>query len=129
MKLETAVEIRAPAPAAWELLIDTRRWPEWGPSIVGVECAEPFIGPGLSGRVQTVFGLWLPFEITSFTADHQWRWKVAGIPATGHRVESVAPGICRVIFEVPVLAAPYLVICRLAAQRIKTILEEEPYSA
>jgi hypothetical protein len=50
---------------------------------------------------------------------------VAGIPATGHRVEALGPGRCRVVFEVPLLAAPYLAVCRLAAHRIRTILEEE----
>jgi hypothetical protein len=123
--LTTAVEIRVPAVAAWELLIDTLRWPEWGPSVVRVDCADRFIGPGTVGRVQTALGLWLSFQITKFTAGQYWHWRVAGIPATGHRVESIGPNICRVVFEVPVLAGPYLIICRLAAQRIKAILEEE----
>ncbi len=122
--LITAVEIRVSASAAWELLIDTRRWHEWGPSVARVDCADQFIGPGTVGRVQTAFGLWLSFQITKFTAGQYWHWKVADMPATGHRVESIGPNICRVLFEVPVLAAPYLIICRLAVQRIKNILEE-----
>ncbi|MBM9536198.1 SRPBCC family protein [Desulfobulbus alkaliphilus] len=126
MQLTTAVEVRASLAAAWELLIDTRRWPEWGPSIIGVESTERCIGPRTTGRVRTAIGLWLPFRITHFISNEQWRWRVAGIPATGHRVEPVAPDMTRVIFEVPLLAAPYLVVCRLAAQRIKTILEEVP---
>jgi hypothetical protein len=122
--LTTAVEIRASAAAAWELLIDTRRWPEWGPSVARVDCADRCIGPGTIGRVQTAIGLWLPFQITEFTAGQYWHWRVAGIPATGHRVLSIGPDLCRVLFEVPVLAAPYYVICKLAARRIKNILEE-----
>jgi len=123
--LTTAVEIRVPAAAAWDLLIDTRRWPEWGPSVARVDCADRCIVRGVTGRVQTVFGLWLPFQITNFTAGQYWHWRVAGIPATGHRVESIGPNLCRVLFEVPVLAAPYLIMCRMAAQRIKNILEKE----
>lgn len=124
-QLTTAVAINVPATAAWELLIDTRRWPEWGPSVARVDCTDRCIGPGTVGRVQTAFGPWLSFQITEFVAGQYWHWKVAGIAATGHRVLSIGPSLCRVVFEVPVLAAPYLYVCRLAAQRIKTILEEE----
>ena len=121
--METAVAVRAPGAAAWELLTDTRRWTEWGPSISGVECTERFIGPGTIGWVRTVIGLRLPFRITEFEPGRRWCWAVAGIPATGHRVEPLAPDRCRVVFEVPLPAAPYLAVCRLAALRIRSILE------
>lgn len=123
--LATSVEILAPASAAWELLTDTTRWPQWGPSVSRVESAEQYIGPGSTGRVLTIFGVWLPFRVTEFVAGQRWGWEVAGIPATGHRVESLGPDRCRVVFEVPLLAAPYLAVCRLAAERIRNILEEE----
>jgi hypothetical protein len=123
--LETGVEIQAPAYAAWKLLTDTARWSEWGPSVSRVESAEQYIGPGSTGRVQTVIGMWLPFRITAFVAGHRWGWEVADIPATGHRVDSLGPGRCRVVFEVPLMATPYLAVCRLAAQSIRSILEQE----
>jgi hypothetical protein len=123
--LTTAVTVRAPAAAAWELFVDTRRWPEWGPSVARVDCPVRCIGQGPHGRVQTAFGLWLSFQVTEFRAGHCWRWRVAGIAATGHRVEALGPDRCRVVFEVPVVAAPYLLVCRWAAQRIKKILERE----
>jgi hypothetical protein len=125
--METSVEIQAPASAAWDLLTDTSRWSEWGPSVSRVESAEQQIGPGSSGSVQTIIGIWLPFRVTEFVAGHSWDWEVAGIPATGHRVESLGPDRCRVTFEVPLLAAPYLAICRLAAKRIRSILEQEQH--
>ena len=123
--LATGVEIQAPASAAWELLTDTARWPQWGPSVSRVESAAQYIGPGSTGRVQTIIGVWLPFRVTEFVAGQRWGWEVAGIPATGHRVESLGPDHCRVVFEVPLLAAPYLTVCKLAAQRIRSILEQE----
>ncbi len=123
--LETGVEILVPASAAWKLLTDTSRWPEWGPSVSRVESAEQYIGPGSTGRVQTIIGIWLPFRVTEFVAGQRWGWEVAGIPATGHRVEPLGPHRCRVVFEVPLPATPYLAVCRLAAQRIKRILEQE----
>lgn len=123
--METSVEIPAPAEAAWRLLTDTSQWPQWGPSLSRVESAERYIGPGSTGRVQTIIGVWLPFRVTEFVAGQRWSWEVAGIPATGHRVESLGPDRCRVVFEVPLPAAPYLAVCRLAAQRIRKILEQE----
>ena len=125
--LETSVEIKVPASAAWDLLTDTSRWPQWGPSVSCVESAERYIGPGSTGRVQTIIGVWLPFRVTEFVAGHRWGWEVAGIPATGHRVESLGPDRCRVTFEVPLLATPYLAVCRLAAGRIRNILEQEQH--
>ena len=123
--LTTSVTVRAPAAAAWELFVDTRRRPEWGPSVARVECDDRCIGEESHGRVQTVFGLWLSFQVTEFRAGHCWRWRVAGTPATGHRVEALGPDRCRVVFEVPAVAAPYLVVYGWAAQRIKNILERE----
>jgi hypothetical protein len=123
--LKTGVEIAVPASAAWELLTDTARWPEWGPSVCRVESTGQYIGSGSSGRVQTIIGVWLPFRVTQFVVGHRWPWEVAGIQATGHRVESLGADHCRVTFEVPLLAAPYLAVCRLAAGRIRSILEEE----
>lgn len=123
--METSVDIPAPAAAAWKLLTDTSRWPEWGPSVSRVESAKQYIGPGSTGRVQTIIGVWLPFRVTQFVAGHRWDWEVAGIPATGHRVESLGPDRCRVVFQVPLLATPYLTVCRLAAHRIRIILERE----
>lgn len=125
--METSVEISAPASAAWGLLTDTSRWPQWGPSVTRVESATQYIGPGGTGRVQTIIGVWLPFRVTEFAAGQRWKWEIAGIPATGHRVEPLGPDRCRVVFEVPLLAAPYLAVCRLAVERIRNILEQEQH--
>ena len=123
--METSVVIQAPAAAAWNLLTDTSTWPQWGPSVSRVQSAERYLGPGSTGRVRAVIGLWLPFRVTKFVAGERWDWEVAGIPATGHVVESLGPRRCRVVFEVPTLAAPYLAVCRLAARRIRSMLEQE----
>ncbi|GGI08645.1 SRPBCC family protein [Egicoccus halophilus] len=108
---------------AWRLLTDTRTWPDWGPTIRGVEVAEPRIGPDTTGRVRTLAGVALPFRVTDFAEGVRWRWRVAGVPATGHRVEAHPEG-CRVVFEVPVLAAAYTVVCRVALHRIEQWLAD-----
>ncbi|KYH25665.1 polyketide cyclase / dehydrase and lipid transport [Halalkalicoccus paucihalophilus] len=113
--------VDAPAEVVWNLLVDTRRWPEWGPSITDVECADRRIESGTTGRVRLVGGIWIPFEVTYRDA-YRWTWEVAGIPATGHRVEPYN-GSCLAVFEVPVLAAGYAPVCRLALSRIADLAE------
>lgn len=122
--MKTSVKILAPAAAVWDLLIDTSRWAVWGPSVTGVEVAQQYISPGSTGRVKTIFGFWLPFRVTAFVDGQCWGWEVAGIPATRHLVTSLGADRCRLSFEVPLMAFPYLVICRVAIVRIKGMLEQ-----
>lgn len=126
------VELDAPADLAWSTLVDTRRWPEWGPSVARVELdpdtvadpAQPHrIGAGTVGHVRTAVGVRLAFRVTRFTAGRDWRWSVAGIPATDHRVEPLDEQRCRVGIGVPVAASPYLVVCRVALGRIRSLAE------
>ncbi|MGD8978052.1 MAG: SRPBCC family protein [Gammaproteobacteria bacterium] len=123
MPISTTTEIAAPAARVWSILIDTEAWPIWGPSLNRVESSGRFIAVGSRGRVRTALGIWLPFEVLQFADGRYWSWKVAGIPATGHRVEPLGVDGCRLSFDVPVLAAPYLVVCTAACRRIRTMAE------
>ena len=114
---------RRPCTRIWELLTDTTTWPQWGASVTAVDCDSRFIRQGTEGRVKTAVGIWLPFSITEYQEGQFWSWKVAGIPATGHRVETQEDGLCKVTFEVPLLAVPYTYICNIALDRIARILE------
>lgn len=110
--------IEAPAGVVWRILIDTREWPLWGPSVRAVRTPAQLIGPGARGRIQTPVGLWLPFEITHWEPEHAWAWRVAGIAATGHRVEGLGRERCRVTFEIPRWAPFYRSVCDAALRRI-----------
>ena len=121
--METATIIAASSKVVWEVLIDTQCWPQWGPSVIAVRCRDRFIKPDTKGHVRITLGVWLPFEIQDFVPGEKWSWWVMNIPATGHRIEALAPGQCRLVFEVPWLAAPYLLVCKIAARRIKLIAE------
>ena len=120
---EVARIIEAPAADAWSLLVDTARWPEWGPSIREVESSSRRIGPHSRGRVRTAVGPWLPFEVDRFEEGRAWSWRIRGVRATGHRVEPLGPHRCRVVFEVPRFARPYLIVCRRALRRLARALE------
>lgn len=115
-------DVAAPAERVWSLLTDTTRWPEWGPSVTDVESTDRVIRAGTTGRVRTPVGVWVPFEVTACTR-HYWTWRVARVPATGHRVDPLDAGRCRVSFEVPLFAVPYLPVCRAALDRIAALVE------
>ena len=108
------------ADTAWRLLTDTRAWPEWGPSVSAVECPGRYIEAGMEGRVRTPAGPWIPFLITEFDPQRRyWAWRVAGVPATGHRVTPVDADHCEVAFLVPRWAPFYARICEIALDRIE----------
>lgn len=118
-RLEVAAEIDAPAERLWELLAHTSKWPEWGPMVSDVKCDVDEIATGVTGTLETTFGLDLPFRITS-CLDYRWTWDIYGITATGHRVEPLN-GSSRVVFEVPLLAAGYSPICAVALQELEEV--------
>jgi len=113
----------SPAKDIWDIITDTTRWHEWGPSIIAVDCADRNIRKGTRGRVKVRFGIWVPFVITDFDDERYWSWDIWGIHATGHRVEPLDDRSCNIFFEVPTLAAPYLFICWIAIKRIQAILQ------
>lgn len=109
----------------WELLVDHRRWPDWGSSVQSAEIDDSELRLGTTGTVRTVFGVALPFEITSFEPGKRWAWHVGGIPATDHVIEALGDRSCRVSFGVPFIAAPYLAVCRRALRRLDAIAVDE----
>ena len=134
--------IAAPASTVWGIFVDVDRWPEWGPSVrsavldggaatpgpgsIGPGSIGPgSIGLGASGVVTTAVGARLRFEITAYEplgsgpdGGGTWSWEVAGVPATDHTVVPLDESRCRAGFGVPLVAAPYLAVCRIALARI-----------
>jgi hypothetical protein len=122
MPITVTQHLNAPAQHAWRVIIDTRLWPAWGPSVRAVDCGERIIRAGLQGRVLTVMGIWLPFRIRRFEQGRYWDWQVAGLAATGHRVDPAGPSQCRLTFTVPLWATPYRMVCKAALLRIEELL-------
>lgn len=73
----------------------------------------------------TSVGVPVPFRITEFEPGRYWRWRVAGLPATGHRVETLDAQRCEVTFDVPAFAAPYARVCRHALESIAELAERD----
>lgn len=115
--------IDAAAEEIWDVLVDVRFWPVWGPVITHVDLSGPdhIIELGSSGVVRTSVGLNLPFIVTEFDPVRKWAWRVVGVPATGHRLDRVEHRT-KVTFEVPWWASPYLAVCTLALQRIEALV-------
>ena len=119
--IEVRGSIDAPAAVAWRLLIDTEAWSRWGPSVRAVKSPARLIGPGSRGKLQTSLGVWVPFSVEGWRDGEYWRWRVAGIPATGHEVIPVGPGSCEVRFSIPGWAPFYRPVCALAIRRISAL--------
>lgn len=113
--------IAAPPSTVWHIIISTKLWPIWGPSLKSVDCTDELISLHSTGRVQTAFGAWFPFKITEFQAPLYWNWRVNGIPATGHRIKPLSDHHCELIFEIPYGLFPYVVICQKAAKNIERL--------
>ena len=118
-RLTVGRRVDAPRETVWGVFRDTEAWPEWGPSVREVDCPVRYVERGTTGRVRTPLG-WVPFEVTACVG-YRWTWSVAGVPATGHRVDDAGDGACRAVFEVPALAAGYLLVCRRALRRIELL--------
>lgn len=112
----------------WDLITDTVKWPQWGPTVKRVQCPERFICKGTQGQMLTAFGIWLPFVITEYEHASFWSWNVASVKATGHRIQAAKTGGCYLWFEVPIIAAPYTLVCQMALGRIKNLLSESAES-
>jgi hypothetical protein len=119
---EVSARIAASASTVWRLITDTQTWTHWGPSVTEVDCPERYIRGGLTGRIRTPAGIWLPFSIERFDPGTYWGWRVAGIVATGHRIEPIGACLCLLTFTVPIWAAGYGIICRIALNRIKKMI-------
>jgi len=120
--IEVKRKFAAPAQELWDLLTDTQKWPQWGPSVVAVQSPERYIKLHTTGKVLTLLGWWAPFTITEFEEGRYWSWRVHGVQATGHRLIQERSDQCTVIFEVPPAAAPYVFFCALALDRIAKLL-------
>ncbi|GAX62564.1 hypothetical protein SCALIN_C35_0003 [Candidatus Scalindua japonica] len=122
--IEVYRDMHVSCETVWNVITDTKRWIEWGPSIIAVDCKDRYIRKGVRGRVQTALGLWVHYEITGFDEGRYWSWRIFGIHATGHRIEQQEGDKCRLIFEMPLFAAPYAVVCKTALKRIAQIVEK-----
>lgn len=121
--VRAAVEVEASASDVWPYVAEFRHWPTWGPTVTAVDSAADSVAAGVTGRVRTIAGVWLPFVITSAEPEQSWDWKVAGIAATGHRLVPLGPTRTRVEFTAPALAAPYVVVLRAGLRRLKHLVE------
>jgi hypothetical protein len=124
VRFDVSRDLAVPPARAWRVLTDTTTWSAWGPSIADVVASDRVLTATTTGRVRPRFGPWLPFRVTHLDPGSRWVWRVAGVPATGHRVEPTPTG-CRIVFEVPYPAAAYAVVCEVALGRLAQLLEDE----
>jgi hypothetical protein len=124
--IEISKIANASSETLWRILTDTTQWVIWGLSIRSVECTHKVIQKGSKGQIRTALGFWLPFEVTDHFSGRFWSWSVGGIRATGHGIEPLSKGRCRLVFLVPLWAAAYVIICHMAIRRIVLLAEMKP---
>ncbi len=119
--------IAAPPSVVWNVLVDLDAWPTWGPTVSAAWLDPPHtrLELGATGTVRTAVGLAVPFVITEFEPGRHWAWKVAGIPATHHRVEPSGNN-ARASMAVPWWAPGYLSVCAIALRRIDVMSTSGP---
>jgi uncharacterized membrane protein len=92
----TTVEIPAPQPLVWSVMVDVERWPEWTPSISRVKLLSP--GPLQVGSRVRVHQPKLPpafWRVTELNSGEDFTWvsRAPGVRVTAwHMVESIAGG-------------------------------------
>ena len=121
MPIRTSISIAAPVDAVWPYLAEFRHWPTWGPTVAAVDVDADEVATGVSGRVRTPVGLWLPFTITDVDPGRSWAWRVAGVAATGHTVTETSPSTCEVAFTAPSWAVAYRPVLRAGLRRLATL--------
>lgn len=122
--IEVSLRVPVPARIMWSVLVDTRTWPRWGPSVTAVQHQGARLRAGSRGRIRTPVGLWLPFEVTELVPGRAWSWRIGGVRATGHRVEPSGPHCCTVSFTVPWWAAPYVAVVRRGLRALERLGRE-----
>ena len=120
--IEISRVVGASPNRVWHLLSDTFTLEDWGTSVLAVRSSDRYIQKGSHGRVKTALHFWVNFEITDLDFGKYWSWRISGINATGHRLERLDERSCRLVFQVPFWAVPYLVVCKIALDRIVRLL-------
>lgn len=118
------IDIAAPTDRVWPFLAEFARWPQWGLSISDVHSTSEYVAPGVTGRVRTRVGLWLPFTIEDVIPESFWDWSIVGFRATGHYLEP-RQGHTHVRFTAPGVAAPYKLVMAASLERLKHLVESQ----
>ncbi len=122
-RIEVARTISAPVDLVWDLLTETRYWNLWSPMMRIVD-GPSRIGVGSTGRVRTLLGFWIPFEITHYLAQDHWEWNLSGIRGTTHRVQAGREGGTTVTFTAPIWAAPYGLVMWIELRRLDRLARQ-----
>lgn len=121
-RVSSSIDIAAPPDRIWPYLAEFESWPQWGISISEVDAAASRIAPGVTGRVRTRLGLWLPFTIEDVVVGSFWDWSVAGVRATEHHLEPQRDH-ARVRFTAPWVVAPYTAIMAASLRKLRRLVE------
>lgn len=127
MPLEYAADSAATPDAAWSLMSEPARWPEWAPHLRGGwGLGSPEVEPGSLGAARLFGVVPVPARIVSKTPGREWTWHVGPV-ALVHAVHPTPVG-CRITMTLrapgplePLLGATYGPVIQLLVQRLARI--------
>ncbi|WP_164382850.1 SRPBCC family protein [Streptomyces sp. OM5714] len=114
----------ASADTAWERYAVIERWPSWSPQIKAVHADGEYLRPGLSGTIESVARIRIPFVVASVDPTRRtWSWRIRFGPARvrlHHEVRTRGHG-CETSLTIrgPTLVlAAYAPLAKLAMHRL-----------
>ena len=127
MPLEYAADSSAAPGAAWSLVSEPARWPEWAPHIRGAwGLGSPEVERGRIGAARLLGMIPVPARIVSKTPGREWTWHV-GPMALVHAVHPTPVG-SRITMTIraprpleAVLAATYGPVVQLLVRRLARV--------
>ncbi|MFF7607757.1 SRPBCC family protein [Streptomyces parvulus] len=112
------------ADAAWQRYVRLDEWASWAPQIRRVHADRRLLVPGLTGQVESVAGIRVPFRVEAVDdVRRTWSWRVRVGPVRmrlRHEVRA-AEGGCRTDLAMTgpgLVLAAYAPLARLALRRL-----------
>jgi uncharacterized membrane protein len=93
MKIDSSVEIDAPAQVVWDVFTDVERWSEWTESIERIEPLDgPSLGVGKRFKIKQPRFPVLVWEVTELQPGVSWTWRQRSPGGTTLASHEVVPG-------------------------------------
>ena len=77
MQWKISANGRAVPDDVWRRYVEPDQWPGWSPQIRRVDCTDRRLRVGSKGKVHTIVGVSVPFEVTAIDDEERsWSWRV-----------------------------------------------------
>jgi len=96
MQIEVQVEIHRPPDVVWPVLVDVEHWPEWTPSVTGVErLDESAFGIGSRVRIRQPKLKSMVWRVSEFSPGRLFTWDTRNVGSStvgSHEIKATPHG-------------------------------------